>query len=671
MRSPLSDRGPKRGLSLLPILIAALTALAPRLTPAAEPEGPDVASASRRPESSIDQAVASAPRRMEIPVDHVAGSITVIQRSEIERKGLRTLSDVLRTVPGVQVAQAGGTGKQTSIFIRGTESNHVLVLLDGIEVSDPSLPGGVFDPAHLLTEDVERIEVMRGPLSTLYGSDALGGVINVVTRKGRGQPQLTVWGEAGARHTFQQGTALRGSHDLVHYSLSYSTLHTRGHTAVAEDRGGHERDGYDNRTLSGRFGFTPTDASEISLVGRFIDTDNELDPIFFDDRNNRDQTRQLFLRAEGRLDLLDGKWRQRLGVSFSDHDRKALDDADPHGLGSSSESHDGGRLKVDWQHDLFVAPEHVLTFGLETERETIDSSLVSTSLFGVFTKGGHASQRSSAAFAQEQFTWGDRLFGAVGARLEHHDEFGSELTYRTAVAYVHPDSGTKVHGSIGTGFKAPSLDDLFGVSVFTSPFFSSLSVGNPDLEPERSRGWEFGVEQPLFGDRVRVGVTYFQNRIRNLIEPTADFTTLLNVGRAKTDGFESFLSVQLRDRVFLRVDHIYLSAEDRDSGEDLLRRPGHTLLGTLEVRPVQRATVSLGVRYVGHRKDIDADSPFGDRISLGGYTVVNLAGTFELSPRWMLFGRIENLFDREYDDPHGFQSSGFAGFVGVRTEFSR
>ena len=168
MRSPLSDCGPKRGLPLLPILIAALTSLAPGLAPAAEPDTQDAESASRPLEISIEQAVASAPRRMEIPVDHVAGSITVIQRSEIERKGLRTLTDVLRTVPGVQVAQAGGTGKQTSIFIRGTESNHVLVLLDGIEVSDPSLPGGVFDPAHLLTEDVERIEVMRGPLSTLY-----------------------------------------------------------------------------------------------------------------------------------------------------------------------------------------------------------------------------------------------------------------------------------------------------------------------------------------------------------------------------------------------------------------------------------------------------------------------------------------------------------------------
>ena len=612
--------------------------------------------------------VASAPRRMEVPVDHVAGSITVINRSEIERRGLRTLADALRTVPGVQVAQAGGTGKQTSIFVRGTESNHTLVLVDGIEVSDPSLPGGVFDPSHLLTEDVERIEVMRGPLSTLYGSDALGAVINVVTRKGRGQPRLAVWGEAGARHTFQQATALRGSHDLVHYSLSYSTLHTRGHTAVAEDRGAHERDGYENRTLSGRIGFTPTDASELSLAGRFVDSDNELDP-FFDDRNNRDQTRQLFLRAEGRLDLLDGKWRQRLGVSFSDHDRKALDDADPLRPDSSIESHDGGRLKVDWQHDLFVTREHVLTLGFETERETIDSSLESTSSFGIFTKEGHASQRSSAAYVHEQFTFGDRLFGALSARLEHHDEFGSELTYRTAVAYVHPDSGTRVHGSIGTGFKAPSLDDLFGVSLFSSPFFTFLSVGNPDLEPERSRGWELGVAQPLFGERVRVGVTYFQNRIRNLIQATEDFTTLRNVGQAKTDGFESSLSVRLQDRLFLRVEHVYLSAEDRDSGEDLLRRPAHTLLGTLEVRPGQRSTVSLGLRYVGQRKDIDADSPFGERISLGGYTVVNLAGTLELSRRWTLFARIENLFDRTYDDPHGFQSSGFAGFVGARTEY--
>lgn len=652
-----SGRGLPAGFTQLAALAAlflgALALLAAQPAPAADPDLPDVA---------------SAPRRMEVPVDHVAGSITVIQRSEIERKGLRTLSDALRMVPGVQVTQAGGAGAQTSLFVRGTESNHVLVLVDGIEVSDPSLPGGVFDSAHLLTEDVERIEVMRGPLSTLYGSDALGGVINVVTRQGRGKPRLSAWAEAGARHAFQQASALRGSNELVHYSLSYSTLHTRGHTAVSEDRGAHERDGYDNRTLSGRIGLTPTGASELSLVGRFVDTDSDLDP-FFEDLDNRGQTRQLFLRAEGRLDLLGGAWRQRLGASYSDHDRGVVDDADPLRPDSSIESHDGGRLKLDWQHDLFITRQHVLTLGLETERETIDSSLESVSSFGVFTSRAHASQRSSAAFAQEQFTFGDRLFGAVGARLEHHEEFGSELTYRAAAAWVHPGWATKIHGSIATGFKAPSLDDLFGVSVFTSPFFTSLSVGNPDLEPERNRGWELGAEQPLFGGRVRAGVTYFENRIRNLIEVTPDFTTLRNVGRAKTDGFESFLSVRLGDRLFLRVDHVYLRAEDRDRGRDLLRRPSHTVLGTLELRPVQGSTVSLAVRHIGRRTDIDADSPVGARISLGGYTVVNLAGTLELSRHWALFGRIENLFDREYDDPHGFQSSGFAGFAGLRTEY--
>jgi vitamin B12 transporter len=609
--------------------------------------------------------VVSAPRRMEVPLEHVAGSVTVIRREEIERRQLRTLPDVLRSVPGVKVSQAGGVGKQTSVFTRGTESDHTLVLLDGIDVSDPSLPGGGFDIAHVLTENLERVEVMRGPLSSLYGSDAMGGVINLVTRRGQGRPGVTAWAEYGSFKTVQQSTSLYGSHDLAHYALNFTTLHTRGETAIADDRGGSERDGYDNRTVSGRIGFTPTDATELVLVGRFIDTDGDSDP-FTEDRDAQDETRQLFLRSEGRLDLLGGKWRQRLGVSYTDHDRDSSNDPDSADPSSSTASYDGTRLGFDWQHDFLVGRGHALTLGAETERETIDSSFSSESSFGPFGSSADESTRTNAVFLQEQFVFADRLFGATGLRIEDNDDFGSELTYRAAAAYVDPTLGTRIHASIGTAFKAPSLEDRYGAS-----FFSGFTVfqGNPDLDPEKSRGWEVGIEQPLLGERLRLGVTYFQNRIRDLIETTADFSTLENVGRARTDGFESFVSLRLGDRLFARVDHTYLSAENRDTGQDLLRRPSHTLSGRLEVRPTRRSNLGLGVLYVGHRKDVDPDALTLERVSLGGYTVVDVDAGYEVNDHWKLFGRIDNLFDRDYRDPDGFQSPGFAAYIGLRAEY--
>ncbi len=639
--------------SLARSLVAAALSLAPAAALAQDP-------------GLVDDAipgVASAPRRMEVPVDQVAGSITVIYRDEIERRQLRTLPDVLRSVPGMKVAQSGGVGKQTSIFTRGTDSNHTLVLLDGIDISDPSLPGGTFDPAHLLTENLERVEVMRGPMSSLYGSDAVGGVINLVTRKGSGKPRFTAWAEYGSFKTVQQSTSVQGSNDRVNYALNFTTLHTRGETQLSEDLGGDERDGYDNTTVSGRIGFSPTRQTELTLVGRYVDTEGDLDP-FLDDPDAEDDTSQLFLRSEGRLELLGGKWQQRLGVGYTDYNRDNSNDPDDVNPERSRSSNDGTRLKFDWQHDFLVGRSHVVTLGGETERETIDSSFSSEGLFGAFESGADESMRTSAVFLQEQFSSTLGVFGAAGLRLEDNEEFGSELTYRVATGYVYPRFGTRVHASIATAFKAPSLDDLYGTSTFSG---FAVFHGNPDLDPEKSRGWEIGIEQPLFGERIRLGSTYFQNRIRDLIQVTDDFTTLENVGRAKTDGFESFVSLELGDRLFARVDHTYVSAEDRDTGQDLLRRPAHTLNSRLEVVPIPKATLSLDVQYVGPRKDVDPVT--FERISVGGYTVVDTAASYDVTANWRIFGRLDNLFDREYRDPAGFQSSGFAGFIGLRATY--
>jgi vitamin B12 transporter len=642
--------------SLARRLVAVALSLAPAAALAQDPALVDDAIPS----------VASAPRRMEVPVEQVAGSITVIYRDEIERRQLRTLPDVLRTVPGVKIAQAGGVGKQTSIFTRGTESNHTLVLLDGIDISDPSLPGGTYDPAHLLTENLERIEVMRGPMSSLYGSDAVGGVINLVTRKGSGKPRFTAWAEYGSFKTVQQSTSVQGSNDRVNYALNFTTLHTRGETQLSEDLGGDERDGYDNTTVSGRIGFTPTRQTELTLVGRYVDTEGDLDP-FLDDPDAEDDTSQLFLRSEGRLELLGGKWQQRLGVGYTDYDRDNSNDPDDVDPERSRSSNDGTRLKVDWQHDFLVGRSHVVTLGAETERETIDSSFSSESPFSLFDSGSDESLRTSAVFLQEQFSSALGFFGAAGLRLEDNEEFGSELTYRVAAGYADSRFGTRVHASIATAFKAPSLEDLYGSSTFTSFGFTSIFNGNPDLDPEKSRGWEIGIEQPLFGERVRLGSTYFQNRVRDLIQVTSDFTTLENVGRAKTDGFESFVSLELGDRLLARIDHTYVSAEDRDTGQDLLRRPAHTLNSRLEVVPIPKATLSLDVQYVGPRKDVDPVT--FERISVGGYTVVDTAASYDVNANWRIFGRLDNLFDREYRDPAGFQSSGFAGFIGLRATY--
>ena len=610
--------------------------------------------------------VVSALRRMETPLTELSGTVSVVGRDEIERRGWRTLADALHEIPGLQTVQSGGLGKQTSFFIRGTNSNHTLVLLDGIEISDPSL-GNLFDGAHLLTQDVERIEVVRGPQGTLYGSDAIGGVINIVSRTGRGRPGGTLWAEAGAHNTFQHALSLRGEARGASLSLSYSTLHSRGFTAFAEELGGHERDGYDNRTLSSRLGFDLGERATFDLVARLIDSDSEIDR-FLDDPRSRSATRQLLLGGELTFAVVPNFWSQRLLFSFVDHDRK--DRAEPSSVSATDgiTASDGGRAKWTWLHDLTLAEGQTLSVGVETESETLDTRTSNLAPGSSFESRAHDRARTSAAFLQHQFSLRGSVFGTAGIRVDRHDEFDSQLTYRLSTAYVHPATATRIRASIGTGFKSPTLTDLFGQSIFTCcGGFQSIFRGNPELDPERSRGFEVGLDQPFWGGKAEVGTTYFQNRIRDLITTTPDFSTLDNVSEAITDGFESYLVLTPSPALSFRIDHTYTRAEDRDTGEELLRRPSHRLSARLETRPIESATVSVGARYVGHRKDIDALT-FA-RKSLPGYTIADLAATYEFRPGWRLFGRAENVFDRDYGDPDGFQSRPFGGYLGLLATF--
>jgi vitamin B12 transporter len=615
-----------------------------------------------------DDGLVVTPNRMETPVEQVTGSVTVIGRAEIERRGWRTLPEALSEVPGLGVVQLGGPGGQTSLFTRGTESDHTLILVDGMEISDPANPGTVFDAAHLLTEGIERIEVLRGPQSTLYGSHALGGVVNVITRRGEGEPGASGWTEFGGMGSSQLGLRTYGTSEGTRWSLGYGQLHTRGISARDEELGGSERDGYDNRSLDGRFDVDLDDGLGLQFSGRLIDSELELDA-FADDESYLADTRQLLLRAEGHAALADGLWHPRLAISLADHDRQDHNRADPISSEVARSSFDGRRTKLEWLNDLYFTRDQVLTLGAESERESMQSRDDYASAGFTSNSRVHDAARTNALFAHHQLLFGDRIVATLGVRADDHEEFGSALTYRAGAAYALPRTNTRLRASLGTGFKAPSLTDLYGNSSLDFGGFPSRFLGNPELDPERSRGWEIGIEQPLAGDRLRLGTAYFSNRIRDLIEfaflPSGD-STLQNVSSARTHGFESFAAFALAPRLSLRIDHTALVAED-DDGEDLKRRPGHQLSARLELSPLDRVTLSLGARYVGEREDFDFNT--GADRTLDDYTVAGIAASWEPRKGLRIFGRIDNLFDRDYDDPHGYESRPFTGYVGVSTGF--
>lgn len=602
--------------------------------------------------------------RLPTPTEEVASTVTVVTGEEIQRRQLRTLADVLLAVPGLYVAQSGGAGKSARVFMRGTEARHTLVLIDGIEIQDPSSPDGAFEFQHLTTDDIERVEVLRGPQSTLYGSDAIGGVINIITKRGKGPARATAAIEAGSFGSFNQRAGLAGSSGRYDYAFNLSHLRSDG-ISVTPKRlrptgATNETDGYDNTTLSAKLGAALAENLDVTFVTRYAATRSDLD-VSPEDPNSQERTRQLFGRGEIKLSLFEGRFDQRLGVGFTRYDRTDTDRADSLSAAFSDASNESDKLKLDWQGDVYLTENHVLTAGLETEEESAKSASDFSSGFSSRTDN---SARNNAGLVQMKSAFGNRLFATLGARIDDHENFGSKVTWRVAPAYLHRETDTKLKATYGTGFRAPTLFQLYGRSFFGG---FGIFAGNPNLQPEESRGWDAGVEQGLFDRRLTIGSTYFRTDIDNLIDFNDSFTSLVNRSTAHIHGVESFARFAATENVTLQFDHTFAIAENGATGGLLRRRPKHKAAATADWRITDRATVGVTALFVGERVDADAVT-FADK-RMSSYMTLNLGGTYDVAPSWTVFGRIENLFDRDYEDPDGFQRPGIAGFAGVRVRF--
>lgn len=616
--------------------------------------------------------------RTPTPASEVASSISVITAEELAAKQQPLAADVLDEIPGLTIVPSGPAGGQASVFIRGTNSNHTLTLLDGIELNDPSNPAGALDFAHMATIGLERIEVLRGPQSTLYGSDAIGGVVNFVTARGEGPATAHLRLGGGSFETLTQSAQLTGESGRFDFNIVGSLLRTGGETATpARIRPAvlaEEDDGYRNRTARIRLDAAATENAEVSLFLHHIDTaaDNDAG---LEDPNSTADTMQTYARLEARLASFDGAFEQKLGYSLGYQKRKELDSADPGQPFEASENRSKGRkTKIDWQGDLHLADTNTLTLGAayEVEAFTNDSLFLDQSFGAATISEGHANadDEIKSAFIQDQFRLMDRVSGTVGVRIDDHQSFGAEVTWRTALAYHHVETGTRIRGSYGTGFKAPSLFQRFGSSVFTIPAFAVQSPfsGNPALDPERSEGWDLGFEQSVADGAVRFGATYYRNEIEGLITSDPTFTTLINLNRVETWGVESFVSV--RPTEWLRVDlnHTYSRAEDVATGQEHVNRtPRHEIAATLAATPTDRLEVNLDLLYVGTY--VDNDRVAFARIYNGGYTRLDLAARYELLPGVALEGRIDNLLDRDYEQPDGFLHPGIGVYGAVSATF--
>ncbi len=596
-------------------------------------------------------AIVVSPTTVPTPLGQIASSVTVITAEEIARRQVRTLPDLLQTVPGLNVVQNGTAGAQTSIFMRGTNSNHVKVLVDGIDISDPSTPTGAVDLAHLLTDDIEQVEVLRGPQSGLYGANAIGGVIAITTKKGSGPPKASATIEGGSFGTFNQSGRLSGGDDRFDYA--FNVAHFRAGDMpvtppyMVPPGGKPIGNAYDNRTVSTRLGAKANDMLRFNLYGRYTDAkllysdDNPFTfpTVTFPERSTY-KNRDFYGRAESVVTLFDGRFVNTFGANLTDYDRSNKD-PDPNPLTTFKSRRD----KYDWRGDLKVAPGQMLVAGLERENDRAESDNLS------------AKTGNQAGFLEWQADFAERVFVVANVRHDDHDAFGGHNTWRVAPAVILPVTETKLKGSYGTGFKAPDLYQLYGNGPYGF-------VGNPKLRPETSMGYDYGFEQPLFNDRVRFGVTYFHNDIENLIEAVFAPFTYVNVGKAVTYGWEGFLAVTVNDRLRARLDYTRTTAKDLIAGTDLLRRPFRKYALTAEWQPVDKLTIAPTVLYIGRWVDIDRSTFI--RRDGGSVWLVNLAANYKVNDQLTVFAHADNIFDKRWENPLGWLQPGFAIYGGVK-----
>ncbi|HEV8304786.1 MAG TPA: TonB-dependent receptor [Gemmatimonadales bacterium] len=582
------------------------------------------------------QPVVVTATRFAVPVDMATSAVTVISGADLRAQGIRSVADALRLVPGVAVMQTSSFGSQTSLFVRGGESDYVKVLVDGVPQNQP---GGWFDFANLTTDAVDRVEIVRGPVSVLYGSDAVTGVIQIFTRTGQGAPRGRI-GFARGTYGSEWGTAdLSGGTRGVSYGLALSRFTTDGIYAFNSR--------YRNGTASVGVRLTPDARTDANLSARYSDGVFHFPTggggeLVDSNQFTAERGPSLALDAGRRL---SSRVSLRMNLGWHQDQSRYIDDPDgPTDPGPPYHSKDVVRRFVGGARvELRATPDALVTLGTDYERQSQSGSTLDTT------------RHNTAAYAQ-LLAGADRPFsGIVGVRVDHNQQFGAHATGRAGVVW-RIAAHTHARATAGTGFKEPT---------FYENFAAGFARGNPELKPERSTSWEVGVAQVLAGDQVTMRATYFHQRFNDLIQYSAapvgpDSVNYVNVADAAARGVELGVQALLGTALSLDASYTYLDSRDLATHERLQRRPTHT--GSLRLGSTfwTRGSASLAVVFTGDRDDLDYSTFPSPRVTLPPHARVDLAGTYALirghgvTPGLGLRARIENLLDARYEDIKNF-----------------
>lgn len=613
-----------------------------------------------------------------VPVSQVTSAVEVITEEDLKRRQIRTVVDALRLSQGLTVFSNGGPGTNATVRIRGSNADQVLVLIDGAVMN--SATSGVFNFANLTTDNIERIEILRGAQSMLWGADAMGGVINITTKKGTGAPSVSAFSEYGSFSSVREGGQVLGKKGPFDVSAALFRWDYTGFSTVNYRRGASERDGFHNWQASTRVGVALPHDGRLDLNFRLlqgrVNLDNGSSPGF--DVLGSFNNSQQFVYSASYKQPITAWWNQDLTLSR----QTEVLDFEP---GTTRRNVSTGAVsrptsnpsrintlanRIEWQHNFQVSKPLLLSGGYQfrdQQGENFDMRTGATTI-------NNRMVTSHAGFAQAQLNLWDRVFGTAGVRQDEYNVFGSATTYRTTGGYLHQETGTKIRSSYATGFRAPTINQLF------SP---TQGFGNPNLKPERSQSMDIGVDQYLFNNRVTLSGGYFWNRFRDMIvaQQTVDVCGVTgvtvnscaqNIGTVVTKGWEASVKYAVvRDLPLVKSLDVQVQYTNTLT-RNLSQQPGNRAPRTpvdqwsliVSYQPIDPVRVNLEGRYVGSRFD-----DVNNLQQMRAFDVWNLSATYDVTSRIQTYVRAENIFDEKYEELMFYGTMGRSIFAGLRMNY--
>jgi len=613
----------------------------------------------------LEEIVVTAGRNP-VEAEKVGRASTVVTSEELETSQVRYVADALRRVPGVAVSRAGSAGGVTQIRIRGSEANHVLVLIDGVEVAGTS--SGEFDFGTLQVADIDRIEVIRGPQSALFGSNAAAGVIQIITKGGiRNGYKVTGRSEAGSDKSLLGNVLVQGGGETFDIALSGAVRGTEGFN-ISDF--GSEKDGDRNVTLNGKARWDITEDLFFDGTLRLTDRDTDTDDQDFTwgsptyglviDTPSKVESTDIFGGGGLTWELFDDRFVQKFRGEFADLETRGRNSNGQYG-------DDGTRYHLSYQGTFaFDTPQfwdsaHSLTGAVEWERETYQNAYPSAP-----SQVAKQERDLFGTVAEYRGEFFERAFVTGALRYDQNDKFKDTVTYSVSGAYLFPQFGTRLHASLGTGSTNPTFFEQFG-------FIPSSFIGNPNLKPETNFGWDIGIEQRFWQERAMIDVTYFNERLEDEIQtqflPTFESTPVNTNGTSKRQGVEISFGLEVLQNLHARASYTYLDAQDPSGAEEVRRPPHSGSLGLTYGFHENRGTLFLDAIYNGQMEDNRFTPTGSQRVTLNDYVMVNAGADYQVTDHLQLFGRIENLLDQDYEEVYGFNTQGFTAFAGFKATF--